>query len=182
MKFRYLPLGAVAIGIVLIGSASAAHADIPGTDGCQASGTWLDGGLVVIAETDGGVYTIPISDAVAWEGSVTSPPGSYSGAVSIDLPPPFGDMTVDTWNGHSQSTSNSGVHEYDLPSLTPRGVEFQAVGVHNDSNGSCYGTITFEIDGGPFDSPIAPISLGGTAVFAVLLGLALKPLFGKGVA
>ena len=35
------------------------------------------------------------------------------------------------------------------------------------------------IDGGPFDSPIAPISLGGTAVFALLTGFALKPLFKK---
>lgn len=179
MKFRYLSLGAVALGFVIGGSAAQANADIPGGSGCSGSGQWLDDGLLVVAETDGGVYTIPLGDTVAWEGSVASPPGSYGGAVSIDLPPPFGDITVDTWNGDSETTSNSGVHEYDLPSLTPRGVEFQAFGVHNDENGSCSGTITFQIEGGAFDSPATPVSLGGTLVFAFATGAVLWPLFKK---
>lgn len=177
MKFRYLSLGAVAIGIVLVGSASPAHAEIPGGPGCSGSGQWLEDGLFVQAETEGGVYTIPRSDTVAWEGSVSGPPGLYSGSVSVDLPPPFGEVLVDDWGGDSDNTSNSGAHEYDFPSLVPAGVEFEVYGEHNDENGSCSGTITFEIDGGPFDSPITPISLGGTALFAVLTALALKPMF-----
>lgn len=177
MKFRYLSLGAVAIGIVLVGSASPANADIPGSSGCQGTGGWLEDGLFVLAETDGGVYTIPRSDTVAWEGSVAGPPGIYSGSVSVDLPPPFGELLVDDWSGDSDATGNSGAHEYDFPSLVPAGVEFEVYGEHTDENGGCSGTITFEIDGGPFDSPVTPISLGGTALFAVLTGLALKPMF-----
>jgi len=61
----------------------------------------------------------------------------------------------------------------------PAGVEFQVSGEHSDENGDCAGTIALEIDGGPFDSLLAPISLGGTAAFALLTGLALKPLFKK---
>ncbi|MEQ1873370.1 MAG: hypothetical protein ABL953_06550 [Ilumatobacteraceae bacterium] len=177
MKFRYLSLGAVAIGMVLVGSASTAHADIPGSSGCEGTGGWLEDGLFVIAETNGGVYVIPRSDTVAWEGSVAAPPGLYSGSISVDLPPPFGEVLVDDWGGDSESTGNSGAHEYDFPSLVPAGVEFEVYGQHSDENGGCSGTITFEIDGGPFDSPITPISLGGTAVFAILTGLALKPMF-----
>ena len=179
MKFRYLPLGVVAFGIVLVGAASQANADIPGTDGCEGSGVWVEDGLQVRAETDGGVYTIPRSDEVIWEGSVAGPPGEYSGGISVDLPPPFGKVEVDSWSGDSQSTSNSGTHEYDFPSLVPAGVEFTVSGEHFDENGGCSGSITIKIDGGPFDSPIAPISLGGTAVFALLTGLVLKPLFAK---
>jgi len=179
MKFRYLSLGAVAIGFLIVGSASPANADVPGDSGCQGSGQWLEDGLLVVAETDGGVYTIPRSDTVAWEGSVAGPPGVYSGSVSIDLPPPFGEVVVDDWAGDSETTSNSGTNEYDLPDLVPAGVEFEVYGEHSDENGGCSGTITFEIDGGPFDSPITPISLGGTAVFALGTALALKPLFKK---
>lgn len=179
MKFRYLSLGVVALGFVIGGSAAQASADIPGGPGCQGSGRWLEDGLLVVAETEGGVYTIPRSDSVAWEGSVAGPPGVYSGSVSVDLPPPFGEVVIDDWSGDSETTSNSGVEEYDLPSLVPAGVEFEVFGEHSDENGACSGTITFEIDGGPFDSPVTPISLGGTAIFAVGTVMALKPLFKK---
>ena len=179
MKFRYLSLGAVAIGIALVGSASPAHADIPGSSGCSGSGGWLESGVFVQAETNGGVYVIPRSDTVFWEGSVAGPPGIYSGSVSVDLPPPFGEVLVDDWSGDSDTTGNDGEHEYDFPSLVPAGVEFEVNGQHTDDNGGCSGTITFEIDGGPFDSPVTPISLGGTALFAVLAALALKPMFTK---
>ncbi|MCE9623199.1 MAG: hypothetical protein K8R99_12720 [Actinomycetia bacterium] len=179
MKLRYLSLGAVALGFVIGGSASHANADVPGGSGCEGSAVWLEDGLTIVAETDGGPYTIPRSDTVRWEGSVTDAPGVYSGSVTVELPPPFGEVEIDSWSGDSESTSNSGEHEYDFPSLVPAGVEFSVNGEHIDENGGCSGTIAFEIDGGPFDSPIAPISLGGTALFAILTGLALKPLFMK---
>ena len=179
MKFRYLSLGAVAFVFVIGSAASHASADVPGGSGCEGSATWLEDGLTIVAETDGGPYTIPRSDTVSWEGSVTNAPGVYSGSVWVDLPPPFGEVQIDSWAGDSQTTSNSGTHEYDFPSLVPAGVEFKVSGEHIDENGGCSGSITLKIDGGPFDSPIAPISLGGTAVFGILTGLALKPLFKK---
>ena len=75
MKFRYLSLGAVAFGIMFVGSASLANADVPGGSGCDGSAVWQEDGLTVVAETDGGPYTIPRSDTVDWEGSVAGPPG-----------------------------------------------------------------------------------------------------------
>lgn len=179
MRSRYLALGAVAIGFVLVGSASPAHADIPGSSGCEGSGLWLEDGLFVQAETAGGVYEIPRSDTVEWEGSVAGPPGVYSGSVAIDMPPGFPDITVDDWGGDSESTGNFGAHEYDLPSVIPAGVEFDVVGVHVDENGGCSGTITFKIAGGAFDSPVTLISLGATALFAIGTAFALKPAFKK---
>jgi hypothetical protein len=179
MKFRYLPLGAVAIGFMLVGSASPAHADIPGTSGCKGFGLWVGDGLQVFATTNGGVYTIPRSDEVAWQGEVAGPPGEYSGGISVDLPPPFGEVLIDDWGGDSENTSNIGVHEYDFPSMVPAGVEFEVYGEHSDENGGCSATITFEIDGGPFDSPLTPIALGGTVLLAILTGVALKPMFKK---
>jgi len=179
MKFRYLSLGAVAIGFLVAGSASPANADVPGDSGCQGSAQWMKDGLLVVAETDGGVYTIPRSDTVSWEGSVAGPPGEYSGSVSIDMPPGFPDIKVDDWSGDSETTSNSGQQEYDLPFVVPAGVEFKVIGQHEDDNGGCSGTITFEIEGGVFDSPITLASLGGTALTAILSAFALKPFFKK---
>lgn len=179
MRFRYLSLGAVAIGVVLVGSVSPAHADIPGSSGCSGSGGWLESGVFVQAETSGGVYVIPRSDTVFWEGSVAAPPGVYSGSVKIDMPPGFPDILVDDWGGDSETTGNDGAHEYDIPSIVPAGVEFDVIGEHSDENGGCSGTIAFEIDGGAFDSPLTLASLGATVLAAIVTAFALKPAFKK---
>ena len=127
--------------------------------------TFRDTGLTVDAEAIGDeVVEVERSDTVDWQGSVTAPPGVYSGTIAVDLPPPFGEAEIDSWDGESDSTANAGVKDYDLTSLVPAGVEFRVVGSHTDENGSCTGYVNLEIEGGPFDSPLAPISLAGTVV------------------
>lgn len=175
MRFRYLSLGAVAIGVVLVSSAAPAHADIVGS--CEASGSWDIAGIDVDAKTESGPITIPRSDEVHWEGRVAAAEGEYNGSIGVDLPPPFGQVEIDNWSGEYGDNSNEGVEEYDFPSLVPAGVEFEVSGEHHDDQGDCTGTVIFEIDGGPFDSPVTPIALGGTAIMAILTGLALKPMF-----
>jgi hypothetical protein len=164
---------------LLLGSASLVGAEISGTNGCQASGTWREGGFTVDAATAVGVITIPRSDTVDWQGSVAAPPGTYSGSVWVELPPPFGQVEVDSWSGDSQTTSNSGSHEYDLPSLVPAGVEIVVGGEHTDVNGSCSGSVTVEIDGGPFSSPLTAVSLVGTALTGAGMAGLVRPMFGK---
>jgi hypothetical protein len=171
---------AMGAGVLLFaGSASLAGAEISGTNGCQASATWREAGLTVDAATATGVITIPRSDIVDWQASVTAPPGAYDGSVWIELPPPFGRVEVDSWSGDSQTTANSGSHEYDLPSLVPGGVEIVVAGEHTDANGSCSGSVTVQIDGGPFSSPLTAVSLLGTAVTGAGMAALLRPLFRK---
>ena len=79
------------------------------------------------------VVTIPRSDTVDWNGSVDAPPGAYSGSISVDLPPPFSEWKIDSWNGNSQTTANSGAKHYNLPSAVPAGVEFRVIGAHVES-------------------------------------------------
>ena len=97
----------------------------------------------------------------------------------MELPPPFGSVEVDSWGGDSQTTSNSGTRNYELPSLVPAGVEFEAVGTHTDENGTCSGYVRLEIDGGPFDSPVAPVSLALTAASGAGFLAAIRSLFKK---
>ena len=137
---------------------------------------WREGGFTVDAATAVGVITIPRSDTVDWQGSVTAPPGTYSGSVWVELPPPFGQVEVDSWSGDSQTTSNSGSREYDLPSLVPAGVEIVVGGEHTDDNGSCSGSVTVEIDGGPFSSPLTAVSLVGTALTGAGMAALVRPM------
>ena len=172
---------AVMTGLVLFVSTGKAAAHLETDNGCEGSGIFRDDGLSVDAEAIGDdVVTIPRSDTVDWQGSVTAPPGVYSGTIGLDMPPPFGDIQIDTWDGDSQATGNAGARDYDLPSLVPAGVEFRVVGSHTDANGSCSGYVNLKVKGGPFDSPLVFISLAGTLITGAGAVLLLRPMF-KGV-
>ena len=175
---RWLVMGAGG-ALLVLGSASLAGAEITGTNGCQATGTWREEGITVDAATAEGVVTIPRSDTVDWQGSVAAAPGAYRGSVWVELPPPFGRFEIDTWSGNSETTSNSGSEEYDLPALVPSGVEFVVAGEHTDQNGSCSGSVTVQIDGGPFSSPLTAVSLAGTAITGAGMAAMLRPMFRK---
>jgi hypothetical protein len=172
---------AAVMGLVIVASAGKAAAHVESDNGCQGSGTFREKGLAVDAEAIGDeVVTIPRSDTVDWDGSVAAPPGAYSGRIAVDLPPPFSELVVDTWKGTSENTSNSGARKYNFPKLVPAGVEFQVVGYHTDQNGYCNGYVNLQIDGGPFDSPVTPISLVATVATGAGLFGTLRPLFRRG--
>ena len=116
---RWVVVGAL-FGLLVVGGAPAATAELEGTNGCQASGAFREGGFTVDARAVGdALVVVPRSDTVDWQGSVAAPPGAYSGSISVELPKPFGTLEIDSWAGNSQTMSNAGTHEYDLPSLVP---------------------------------------------------------------
>ena len=178
MRWVRLLTPIAAMGLVLVASSGRAAAHLESDNGCQGSGSFLNSGLQIDAEAVAKqVIEIPREDTVAWQGSVAAPPGEYFGAIMVDLPPPFGTVQIDDWGGDSDTTSNAGTKDYDLPSMVPAGVEFQILGEHSDENGSCRGYVNVQIKGGPFDSPAAAISLVGTAVTGAGAAAALRPLF-----
>lgn len=178
MKLARWVVPAAMTGLVLLVSTGKAAAHLETDNGCKGSGTFRDGGFAVDAETVGDdLVTIRRSDTVDWQGSVTAPPGAYSGTIGLDLPPPFGEIQVDSWDGDSQTTENAGARDYDLPSLVPAGVEFRVVGSHTDENGSCSGYVNLQIKGGPFDSPLVYVSLAGTVIAGAGVVMLLRPMF-----
>ena len=149
--------------------------------GAFSQGTDADGPLTVDARTVGTeTVVIPRKDSVQWAGSVTSPPGAYAGFVAIDLPPPFGEVNVDSWSGTTQATENTGVKDYDVPKLVPAGATFRVVGEHHDQATQCAGFVNVKLEGGAFKSPVTPVALLLTAFAGVGFGLAIQPLFRKG--
>ena len=172
---RWSAAGAL-FAVLLVGSARPATAELTGADGCKASGTWLSSGLVVDA-TEAGTVKVPRSDTVQWEGSVTGPPGSYHGALWIELPPPFGKVEIHSWKGTSDTTSNSGDEKYSIPSAVPAGAVFTVAGQHVDANGTCAGNVQLSIDGSPLSSPFTWVALGGTVATGAGTAALLRPLF-----
>ena len=97
---------------------------------------------------------------------------AHSGFVTVALPSlvtalGIDDPTIKTWNEEdSTSVADAGSITWDLPAVTPRGVEMTVSGAHNDPLGSCTGAISVKLDGGLMDS----VSGVATAVGAVVLG------------
>lgn len=177
---RVVGIGLLFGAIAVIGPSNPAAAGIEqGT--CTGSGAFtegVDGPFTIDASTAGDqVFIVPRSDSVFWKGSVGGPPGIYSGSISVELPPPFGSVSIDSWSGDSPATSNEGVEEYDLGSLVPAGVVFRVEGTHTDANGVCSGYVKIEVDGGPFDSPVAPIGLALTGLAGAGFVASILPLF-----
>lgn len=168
--------------LALAALAGPAAAEVSGSCDGSASfleGTEADGPFTVDARDVGDeVIVVPRSDTVEWTGSVAAPPGEYSGELRLDLPPLLPDLAIDSWSGDSESTSNSGVEEYDIPSVAPAGVTIRVVGEHTDDNGTCSGYVNVEIEGGAFDSPVTYASLALTGITGAALLAALKPLLG----
>lgn len=164
------------LGAGVVGSSGPASAHLDG--GCQASGTWRNAGISVDAIAIGDeVVTVPRSDTVDWMGSVSGPPGEHSGAIWLELPPPFGTVEIDNWGGSGETTSNSGSEDYDLPKLLPAGVIFTVAGEHSDANGNCTGYVNLKLEGSALSSPITWVSLAATVGLGAALFMLLKPLF-----
>ncbi len=163
----------------LVPGAAPVGAEIEGDQGCQATVWFRDADVVVDAASVGAdeVVTVRRSDTVDWQASVDAPPGDYEGSVWVDLPPPLGRVEIDSWSGSSETMSNTGTEEYDLPKAVPAGVQFTVSGEHRDDQGTCTGTVTLAIDGSPWSSPVTWAGLGATAAAGVGLVAAMRPVF-----
>ena len=173
---RTLLMTATSVTVLALWFGAPAAAEVDGS--CSGSGTFQGAGITVdAAET--GTIVVPRGDTVEWQASLGGPPGEFSGSIWVELPPPLGRLTLDSWSGDNDRANRRGTRDYDLPSVIPAGVTFDVVAKHTDDNGVCMVSVSVEIDGSPFDSPITWVSLGGTVAFAAGTGAALRPLFRK---
>jgi hypothetical protein len=177
-------LASILVGLGLGGIAGATPADAEIDGPCSGSAEFNKGGFTVDANelAPGEVVEVPVADTVHWQGAIDGVSGErdIDGSVSVDLPWPLGEATIDSWDGSTTETGNQGVKTYDLPSLIPRGVEFEVKGQHSeDGTVVCTGTVTVKVEGSAFDSPLTPVALAGTAISGVGLVLAGRPVLSK---
>ncbi|MEX2625799.1 MAG: hypothetical protein WD225_02885 [Ilumatobacteraceae bacterium] len=178
---RRASLAVVAASVVFVfgGSPARAQDDPPNATGlCTASAT-LSNGVTVDPYASAGTYPIPIEGSADYQGAVEADvetPRPISGEVTIRTPPGIPAVTVtEAWewsNDSSDALSDSGSVSWELPSALPRGVPITVEGFHQDQGVRCEGSITVELEGGAFDSPLTFAALGGTVLAAVGLGFA----------
>lgn len=180
MRFLRIATAGAAAALGVLAPVGVVHAGDGVTGPCTAQGTFVGTGVSVDNGTTGTV-TVLRSDTVDWSASVDGPPGVYSGSIWLELPWPFPSAEIDSWSGDSQTTSNAGSKTYDLPGFLPAGVQFDVAGEHVDANGTCSGSITLEIEGGPFGSPLTWASLGVSGASLLVFLWLLKPLLGLGL-
>ncbi|CAB4888187.1 unannotated protein [freshwater metagenome] len=184
---RWVGAGLFLGAATLLAPVRPAAADLTGA--CTASGTFVagtkSGGSFTVdaGKVGSSTVVIPREDTVNWTGSVDVPATSrpYSGSVQVKLPPPFGEFTIDSWDGASERVTNSGAHDYALPTLVPAGVTFTVTGSHTEPTTTCDGTVKVKIEGGLFDSPVAPISFALTAITGVGFIAMMRPLFRRSI-
>ena len=168
---------AAVMAVTVVGMAAPAGAVLNGAcsgQGSLAKGTAASGKGPFAAESipAGQVITVPISDDVAWSGSVSVPAGQrqISGFVALKLPWPFGDVKIDTWGGPSSKVANNGTKHYKLLSVLPRETVFKVFGQHHDANNvNCDGYVLLKIEGSAFATPLTAISLAVTAGLGLIL-------------
>jgi hypothetical protein len=167
---------AVAIGAVVL-LAGPADAKLEGP--CEGHGTFESQQKTYDASTTETI-TVPQKDTVAYVGSITAPtsgPRSHSGHIDLKLPAPLPSLRIVSWGTKSTvKTADEGVHDYELPSIVPKGIILNLTGAHVDTAGTCTGSVEIKIEGGPFDSP-APtaVSIAGTVITGAGLAFAARP-------
>ena len=184
---RSLLFAAIVTGTTVV-AVPAAGADVitpPGA--CSASGTWQESGQTEASadHVPSDVIEIPRSDTVAWMGSVgghavgdTGPRRAIAGRIQLDLP--IGTVTIDDWDGESESYANSGERSYDLPSLLT-GIEVRLHGEHREDGAVvCSGEVGMKVAGSVWSNPLSYGSLVVLAVSAAGLVAAARPAAAKG--
>jgi hypothetical protein len=194
---RWTPLLLGAAGVALVagwGSTSHAQSDEPvpdpnatlpanATGACTASAT-ISNGYTINPYESGGLFIIPLSGSASYAGSVaaTERDRPASGEVEIETPPGIPSISNDDrwrWGPRVTGVSKRGDVECELSDWLPRDVELTVSGSHQDGEILCEGSVKIAFDGSPWDSPITPISLGGTAVALGGLAWTARP---KGLA
>lgn len=168
--------------LLLLAAPVAAQTDPPNATGPCEARVELSTGVVIDPYVSSGVHEVPVSGTADYSGGVTAPvpvPRAISGEVYIEGPLGFRISVADDWswsNDSSNSLAAEGTVDWDLPRWLPRGAELVVVGVHDDAGFTCRGSVTVQLEGGFFDSPLGAISLFGTALSG--LGL-VGALFAK---
>lgn len=188
MRITHLVTAAAAVtagGLLLAGGVAGADVVTP-PGACVATATFTTGledtgPFTVDTQTlqPSDVLTVPLEDVVTYTAQlngVAEGERQISGQVVVKLPWPLPDVTVGDWSGTATETEATGQKSYDLPSATPRGVEIEIKGVHNENGAEfCSGTVKAQVEGDALDSPITYVSIAGTALAGVGLVAAGRP-------
>lgn len=186
---RVIVAAAVVCGGTVAWGAGTAGADVVRPEGsCRGAGEWLGSGQQEdsVEHERSDVIEVPAKDTVRWSGALGDnqlgdevPRRDIDGSVELQLPAPFGWVTIDDWDGSSVRAANEGEHSYNLPKVLV-GIEMTLRGHHNE-NGVlfCEGRVKVKVEGSALSNPLAIGGIAGMVVFGGLLLYAGRPVFTK---
>jgi hypothetical protein len=165
------------VGLVLIGVAAPAHAELTeNTIGCAGSAVVRgdDGSSTSVNAEDASVTLSDTSGEADYEGSVQTITHNHSGEIRLEVG--LGALKVATWESENDGdeASKSGVKV--LPSETsnvPPG-KYELTGFHEGDEGRCAGKMTVEVTGSILSNPISAGTVGLAVLFLLvfLFGIA----------
>lgn len=145
-------LGAIAILFVGLLAAPAGAEVLQGD--CSGSAAFSNGATVTEQQPIDDVVAVPAADTLNYVGDTNLPPlgedetESFSGGIALSLP--FGAVTIVTWSGETDKTSDQGSYIYDVSGLVPEGTGGVQVGAtHNQRGQTCVVAVTMSVDGDP---------------------------------
>jgi hypothetical protein len=170
-----------AVAVAVVASASAPSPVSATLDGpCTVTATFQAAATTVDARvTDDEPIEIRRADSVLWEGSVSidGVDRPASGYVAIDLPPPLGRITIESWTGPTSVSARSGTYDYDLGPWIPAGAPVRVFGEHRENGLRCSGSVIVAVAGSPFTSPVTYAALGATALVGFAFIRLIRPLW-----
>lgn len=145
-------LGAMAV-LLLAAMALPAQAEVLQGD-CTGSAAFSNGATVTEQQPIDDVVAVPAADTVLYAGDTNLAPlgqdekEAFDGAVALSLP--FGAVTIVTWSGETDKTSDQGSYLYDVSGLVPEGTGgVEVVATHNQRGQTCIVAVTMAVDGDP---------------------------------
>ncbi len=138
---------------------------------CQVQARLSPSDVTVDPSVSGGVYQVPPAAVIAYTAvlSDVTDPGSrpLEGRVGLDLPPPFGLVSVARWSETGSNRSEDGFYRYNLPARwAPTGVTLRVRAEHTEPGRRCVGALTVQLAGSTFGSFLRPVAV------ALLVGAA----------
>ena len=175
--------GPALVAVLLCGIAAPAAAEFSeNTIGCAGSAVITsDDGETYEVDAEDETVEVPRDGEAAWEGSISTVTHNHSGEVVLEVGP-FGEVPLGDWGPSENAddeSSASGVKE--LPAIleqVPAG-SYDVSGFHEGDEGRCAGSVTVEIDGSPFDTPLGIANAVLTILTGILLVGSMRAAAGK---
>jgi hypothetical protein len=119
---------------------------------CTGSAVFSNGVSVTEQQPLNQVVLVPAADTVLYAGSTNTPtpdePVPFSGGVDLALP--WGSVTLVSWEGETEETSDEGSYKYDVSGLAPEGTGgMKVTAQHTQQGQTCIVAVTMALDGDP---------------------------------
>ncbi|MEZ5262237.1 MAG: hypothetical protein R2755_10795 [Acidimicrobiales bacterium] len=147
---------------------------------CSVRAELLPTATVIDPAVSAGVYPVPPAGTVRFDAVLSDGADRgrrrLQGSVRLDLPPPFGDATLASWDEDGGRLDTSGSRAYALPARwVPAGLTLTVHAEHREPGLRCAGSLQLRVSGSTTGSVLRPTAVVLLVATAWLLARAAVP-------